>query len=91
VWFEADGIDIVLNTDRTQPFNPDGFTRLGIPLAERKLIVLKSMQHFYAGFAPLAAEALYVTTPGAIPPDFATLPLTKRSTPWWPKVVNPHG
>jgi microcystin degradation protein MlrC len=91
VWFEADGIDIMLNSKRSQPFNPDGFTRLGIPLAERKLIVLKSMQHFYAGFAPFAAEVLYVTTPGAIPPDFATLPLTKRSTPWWPKVANPHG
>jgi len=91
VWFEADGIDIVLNSDRSQPFDPDGFTRLGIPLAERKLIVVKSMQHFYAGFAPLAAEVLYVTTPGAIPPDFATLPLTKRTTPWWPKVADPHG
>jgi microcystin degradation protein MlrC len=91
VWFESDGIDIVLNCDRSQPFNPDGFTQLGIPLAERKLIVLKSMQHFYAGFAPLAAEVLYVTTPGAIPPDFASLPLTKRSCPWWPKVANPHG
>ena len=91
VWFEADGIDIVLNTDRTQPFSPDGFTRLGIPLAERKLIVLKSMQHFYAGFAPLAKEVLYVTTPGAIPPDLATLPLARRTTPWWPKVADPHG
>jgi len=91
VWFDAEGIDIVLNSDRSQPFDPDGFTRLGIPLAERKLIVLKSMQHFYAGFAPLAKEVLYVTTPGAIPPDFATLPLTKRSTPWWPKVADPHG
>lgn len=91
VWFEAAGIDIVLISDRSQPFDPDGFTRLGLPLAERKLIVLKSMQHFFAGFAPLAKEVLYVTTPGAIPPDFATLPLTKRSTPWWPKVADPHG
>lgn len=91
VWFEAEGIDIVLNSDRSQPFSPDGFTRLGIPLAERKVIVVKSMQHFYAGFAPLAQEVLYVTTPGAIPPDFATLALTKRKTPWWPKVANPHG
>lgn len=91
VWFEADGIDLVLNSDRSQPFDPDGFTRLGIPLGQRKLIVLKSMQHFYAGFAPLAAQVLYVTTPGAIPPDFATLPLTRRTTPWWPRDADPHG
>ena len=64
---------------------------LGITLAGKKAIVVKSMQHFHAAFAPLAAEVLYVTTPGAIPPDFATLPLTKRTTPWWPKVDDPHG
>lgn len=90
VWITAEGIDIVLNSDRSQPFDPDGFTELGIPLNERKIIVLKSMQHFYAGFAPLATEVLYVTTPGAIPPDVVTLALTKRMTPWWPKVENPH-
>ena len=90
VWITAEGIDVVLNSDRSQPFDPDGFTELGIPLNERKIIVLKSMQHFYAGFAPLATEVLYVTTPGAIPPDVVTLALTKRMTPWWPKVENPH-
>jgi len=91
VWIEADGIDIVLNTDRGQPFDPDGFTGLGIPLKARKIIVVKSMQHFHAAFAPLAADVLYVTSASAIPPDFAALPLTKRTTPWWPRDVNPHG
>ena len=91
VWVETDGIDIVLNTNRSQPFNPDGFTDLGIPLARRKIIVVKSMQHFHAGFAPLAAEVLYVTSPGAIPPDFAALALTKRRSLWWPRHENPHG
>ena len=90
VWVETDGIDIVLNTNRSQPFNPDGFTDLGIPLASRKIIVVKSMQHFHAGFAPLAAEVLYVTSPGAIPPDFAALALTKRKSLWWPRHENPH-
>lgn len=90
VWVETDGIDIVLNTNRSQPFNPDGFTDLGIPLARRKIIVVKSMQHFHAGFAPLAAEVLYVTSPGAIPPDFAALALTKRKSLWWPRHENPH-
>lgn len=91
VWISASGIDIVLNTDRTQPFHPDGFTGLGIPLSDRRIIVVKSMQHFHAAFAPIAQEVLYVTTPGAIPPDFAALPLTRRQTPWWPLHENPHG
>lgn len=90
-WISAEGIDIVLNTERGQPFNPDGFTRLGLPLPDRRIIVVKSMQHFHAAFSPLAREVLYVTTPGAIPPDFPDLPLTKRQVPWWPKVADPHG
>lgn len=90
-WITANGIDIVLTTDRTQPFSPDGFTGLGVPVADRRIIVVKSMQHFHAAFAPLAQEVLYVTTPGAIPPDFATLLLTKRTKPWWPLHEDPHG
>lgn len=88
-WISTEGIDIVINSDRSQPFYPDGFTGLGIPLAERRVIVVKSMQHFYDGYSPLADEVLYVSTPGAIPPDLAQLPLTKRSTPWWPRVADP--
>lgn len=88
-WVQVQGVDIVITSERSQPFNPDGFTQLGIPLDGRKIVVVKSMQHFHAAFAPLAAEVLYVTTPGAIPPDFAKLPLTKRTSPWWPRVENP--
>lgn len=88
-WISTCGIDIVLNDDRCQPFNPDGFTRLGMDISRHKIIVLKSMQHFYAGFRPLVSDVLYVTTPGAIPPDFAALNLTKRDVPWWPRDDNP--
>lgn len=84
-WIEVAGIDIVITTDRAQPVNPDGFTGLGLPLPDRKLIVLKSMQHFLGGFAPLADTVLYVTSPGALSPDFASLPLTARKARWWPR------
>jgi len=89
VWISTRGIDIVVTTDRAQPFHPDGFTGLGIDLARHRGVVVKSMQHFHAGFAPLAAEVVYATSPGAIPPDFATLPLTRRTTPWWPRDADP--
>lgn len=84
-WIEVQGIDIVITTDRAQPVSPDGFTGLGVPLQDRSLIVLKSMQHFLGGFAPLADTVLYVTSPGALSPDFAALPLTARKAKWWPR------
>ena len=89
VWVEADGIDLVLNTTRTQVFHPDGFTGLGLDLAARRIVVVKSTQHFHAGFAPIAAAIRSVATPGAIAPDFATIPYTKRRLPYWPRVADP--
>ncbi len=89
VWVTADGIDLVLNTKRTQTLNPDAFTNFGLDPAERKIVVVKSTQHFYAGFAPIAADVLYVAAPGAIAPDFADIPFTKLDKPFWPKVEDP--
>lgn len=88
-WVSAAGIDIVLVTVRQQTFGPDAFTGLGCTLADKRLVVVKSMQHFYAGFAPLAGEVRYVAAAGAVPPDFASIPYTKLLAPYWPKVADP--
>ena len=88
-WVEADGIHIVLNSIRQQTFSPDAFTGLGVTLDDKKLVVVKSTQHFYAAFAPIAQEIRYVAAPGAIAPEYAKIPFTKRVTPYWPKVEDP--
>jgi microcystin degradation protein MlrC len=88
-WVEAEGIDVVLTTIRSQTFAPDAFGNLGLDVRERQLVVVKSTQHFHAAFAPIARAVLYVSTPGAIPPDFAGIPYTKRRTPFWPRVADP--
>ena len=67
-------IDLILNSARTQVFHPDGMTQLGIDPAGYKGIAVKSTQHFYAGFAPIASQIAYIAADGAIPPDFATIP-----------------
>jgi microcystin degradation protein MlrC len=89
VWVQARGIDLVLNAVRTQTFNPDAFTQFGIDLAAKKIVVVKSTQHFYAGFEPVATEILYVAAPGAITPDFASIPFEKLTAPYWPRVEDP--
>ena len=88
-WVHADGIDVVLVSIRQQTFSPDAFTGLGLTLADKRIVVVKSTQHFYAGFAPLAGVIRYVTAPGAIPPSFDTIPFTKRTRPFWPRVADP--
>ena len=88
-WVSADGIDLVLNSTRTQTFDPDAMTGLGLDPRTRKIVIVKLTQHFYAGFAPIAREILYVTAPGAIAPDFANIPLTKLERPLWPRTPDP--
>ncbi|NML99089.1 M81 family metallopeptidase [Paraburkholderia sp. RP-4-7] len=86
-----DNIDIVLMTVREQTFAPTAFTELGIDLASKRIVVVKSSQHFHAKFAPIAREVLYVSTPGALTPDFVNIPYRVRSLNYWPRVENPFG
>ena len=54
-----------------------------------KIVVVKSSQHFQAGFAPIASEVICMATPGAITPDFAVIPYTKGQGGFWPLVDAP--
>ena len=47
-------IQVILNTNRTQTFEPDVFSNLGLDPASKDLLLIKSTNHFYAGFAPIA-------------------------------------
>lgn len=85
VWVSANGIDIVLNSKRFQTSNPDMFTQFGIDPAKKKIVVVKSTQHFYAGFGPMAKEVLYVSTPGAADTDTTLLDYKNVSQPYWPR------
>ena len=91
VWLSSDaGIDLILNTARTQVFHPNGMTQLGIDPADYKGIAVKSTQHFYAGFAPIAWRIAYLACEGAIPPDFAAIPYARFTAPYWPRMDNPY-
>jgi len=53
------------------------------------VVVAKSMQHFHAAYAPVASEILYVAVPGAVAPDFLTLPYRQASKRQWPFLEDP--
>ena len=89
VWLETNGIDLIVNDIRTQCFSPDAFERLGCKLADRKIVVVKSQNHFYAGFAPIAKGIVYCATPGTLTPDATTVPYKNRKGLWWPKDDDP--
>jgi microcystin degradation protein MlrC len=85
------GVEIVLISDRTQGFGPDLFGNCGIDPQTRRVLVVKSTNHFHAGFAPIAADVLYVDSQGPIPRDMRQVPYKRVRRPIWPLDENPHG
>jgi microcystin degradation protein MlrC len=83
-------VTVIVNTKRSQCHSLDCFTKLGIDPSTKKVVVVKSMQHFHAAYAPIASEVIYVAAPGALVPDWALLPYTKADKTQWPFVENPH-
>lgn len=84
-------IDVIVNTYRVQSFDPACFTAVGLDPLRPRALVVKSTQHFYAGFAPLARDVLYVAAPGTGSMEFARLNHTRVSAPLWPRLAQPHG
>ena len=78
------GIDIILVSERDQARGPDMFTRLGVTLADKRIVVVKSSQHFHDGFAPIAQEILYLDGPGSLQADLTQYPYQRIALPRWP-------
>ena len=68
----------------------DALTAFGLAPHDKQLIVVESTQHFRAVFAPLARAVPYVSTPGAISPDFEHIDCNARSLDDWPRGTDPH-
>jgi microcystin degradation protein MlrC len=84
-------IDIVLITSRTQTYEPDIFSNQGVDFAQKSWLLIKSTNHFYAGFQPVSSEIVYIAAPTSYPTNPATTPYRKASLELWPRVADPLG
>jgi microcystin degradation protein MlrC len=79
------GIDVLLTTRRVQAGSPELFSGAGIDPTTKRIIVVKSTQHFYAGFAPISARVIYTGDRGALAADMRTIPYKRvRTSDYWP-------
>jgi len=83
--------DIILITNRTQTYQPDIFTNLGIEVEDKDYLLVKSTNHFHAGFAPITSGIIYVAAPTSYPTDPAVTPYRKASLQLWPRLADPLG
>jgi len=82
-------LDIVLGSKRVQTFSPPAFTSLGIDLARKKMVVVKSSNHFAAAFAKVAADIHYLDSFGPFPHDPTKVTYRRLRRPIAPLDPNP--
>ncbi|MEJ7013386.1 M81 family metallopeptidase [Sinorhizobium meliloti] len=85
------GIDIILNTTRAQSFDPSLFSVMGIDPTSKKILVIKSTNHFFASFSKIASEILYCSAGTPYPNDPARTPYRRARRDIWPMTTDPHG
>jgi microcystin degradation protein MlrC len=82
-------VDVVCIAHRTQALGLELFTNVGIDPRRKKLIVVKSAQHFHAAFGPIASAVLYSETQGPSTQKYETHPYRKVERPLYPLDRNP--
>lgn len=91
VWIEVGGIDVILNSVRSQVFNPDVFSNFGIDLSAKKLLVVKSTNHFQDAFSRISDDILYAAVDGPYPNNPEINDYRNLTRKIWPRIKDPHG
>ena len=78
------GVEVVLITNRNQALGLELFRNVGVEPTERKLLVVKSTNHFMAAYGPIAARVIYVDADGPMIRDYRRILYTKVRRPVWP-------
>jgi microcystin degradation protein MlrC len=85
------GVEIALIAHRTQALGTEIFSAVGIDLAAKRYIGVKSTNHFHAAYAPIAAKVLYCDGDGPSPLDVRKYPYRKARRTIWPHAELPEG
>lgn len=89
VALEIDGVQVVVNSVRQQTFSPECFTEVGIDPLSKKILVVKSAQHFHETFSPFAAAIIYADAPPGRILDYRSYPYLQVRHPIWPLDMPP--
>ena len=85
-----DNIEIILNSNRCQAFSTDIFTNLGINFSEKKILIIKSTNHFYNSFHSHVSNIIYASVNGIYPNNPKKNKYSRLKRNIWPIVSKPH-
>ena len=78
------GVEVVLITNRTQALGLELFRNVGIEPTKKKIVAVKSTNHFRAAYGPIAKKVIYIDSDGPLSRDYRKIPYTKIQRPIWP-------
>ncbi len=78
------GVDVVTISNRIQTTDLQVFLSQGIDPRAKDVLVVKSVQHFRAAYAPIAREIVLVDSGGICSPDVKKFKYSKLRRPIWP-------
>jgi len=81
--------EIVLNSNRAQGFSPDLFSNMGVDPLLKKILIVKSTNHFHGAFAPIAKAVIYAAVDGPYPNDPKVTDYKQLKRAIWPREENP--
>ncbi|MEO6321386.1 MAG: M81 family metallopeptidase [Polaromonas sp.] len=81
---DVEGTLVMVCEKPQEPFDTGVFTHAGIDLARKKYILIKSRQHFRAGFGPIARHIVLVAGPGVCSSDYSLFPFKNLARPIYP-------
>ena len=84
VLLDTGNVEIVVCEGRFEPFDQGCFTHLGIDPAKKDYVLIKSRQHFRAGFEEIAREIVMVSGPGTCTSDYSLFPWKELRRPVYP-------
>ncbi|NGO56148.1 M81 family metallopeptidase [Allomesorhizobium camelthorni] len=80
----AGGVEVVLNTTRTQGLGLEVFRNVGVDPLAKKILVVKSALHFMAEYGPIADKAIFIRSDGLNNRPISEYPYTRVNRPIWP-------
>lgn len=78
------GIEVILNSTRAQCFDTSLFSNFGIDPNDRKILVVKSTNHFHESFAKISPMILYCAAGRPYPNDPRVTPYKRAPRDIWP-------
>jgi microcystin degradation protein MlrC len=77
-------MEILVSEQRHEPFDVGCFAHAGIDPTRRRYILIKSRQHFRAGFEPIIRHVVMVSGPGITSSDYGIYPWKRVRRPVYP-------